>query len=179
MEKTKEADLVKILAGIADRFGLKLVAKERVNPIPELPKKKKNYEQMDSRKLSMEMKEIKIEKDRLETMEQKIRQDVTKFMNDQKENQYTVSVFNQGKLAEQKIVMRNIELHLVSNLYNYVEDLMKQAIEREMTEKFITLYPGHKGIVENIGIKSNVGLGGESLLITIGKPSDTDKSDRE
>jgi hypothetical protein len=174
MEKTKEADLIRILAGVVDKFGLKLVAKERTNPIPELPKNRKNYENMDSRKLSMELKEVQIDKQKLETIEQKVRADVSKFMNEQKENQYTASVFSQGKLNESKIVLNNHELHLISNLNIYVEDLMKQAIEAELTEKFVTLYPEHKGIVKNIAIRSNIGLGGESLLITVGDPGDRD-----
>jgi len=149
---------------------MEMVPKPKKNPEPELPKDSKKYEDMDSKKLSMELKDLDLKKQTLEAQDLRIRDMVIKFMNDQRSEEFTASVFEGGRFDPRRMRILDRELVLTSNLRNYVSALLTKALEGEMTEKFCAINTQLKGVVTSLSVQpTHVG---DNLMVTVGGQAD-------
>jgi hypothetical protein len=127
---------------LADSLGYKLSKKERTLALPKLPKYTKPYESMNSEQLSVELKELDSLRLKLENEQKKIVEDVKKFMTESEPNQYTQPVYDVGKKFRMDSIIVTDEDHtLTTNLINYVEDLRKKALSKEITNTLCSVYP--------------------------------------
>ena len=162
----KKTDVTQILSEIAKKFGYKLVKGESTNPIPELPKDMKNYEDMDSRQLTGELKALQGEVVKLEAQSERIKEKIAKFMNEQQPGDYNRSVFEGNRFDIRRLAIHDRQQTLTSNLRNHVDSIMKKAVEKEMTERFVGLNPEFKGVVSKLHvIDTPVGT---SLAVEVG-----------
>jgi len=166
MVKQNEKDTVKVLEAIAEKFNYDLKPKKKSNPLPRLPKGYEKYNDMDSKKLSMELKEIELDLKKLEAQNERLRNAVIKFMNEQQPNIYNRSVFAGNNFDHKRLSINDVELNTVANLKNYVEDLLKKAVEKEMSERFVAMNPEFKGVVEDMSVQQTAV--GHSLMVTVG-----------
>lgn len=164
---TDKIDIKKILADIANQYNMKLVKKIRENPKPELPEKSEKYEGMDSKKLSLELKDVELKLNKIQARNDNIKEAVIKHMNEnQAENQYTKSLFDGRKLDERRINIYDKELTLVANLRMHLDSLLKKALEKEMTDKFLSENPAFEGSVDDISVQQLENYG-DKLVITV------------
>ena len=163
----KKIDAKNIIEEIASKFGCKLVKIEVENPAPEMPITLKKYEEMDSRALTLELKEIDADLRKLDALDSRIKEAITKFMNEQQPNNYSTAVFEGQRFDTRRLTLVNKEMTMKSNLQAYVNSLLKRATEKEMTDRFLGLNPEFVGIVKDISLKQSPV--GASLSIEICK----------
>ena len=172
----KKEDIITLMKDVAGKYGLKLVPDQRTAPKPELPVSKKNYGEMDSRRLGVELKELDTELRKRGVRGERVKEAIIKFMNDQQPTQYTKSVFDGARFDERRLQLVDKDTTKLANLRNHVDDLMRMAVENEMTERFTSLNPDLKGVVKNITVSQTpIGI---SMIVDLAETlSDTPKTD--
>lgn len=143
----------KILEELSEKYGYKLVKKESTNPKPELPETTKDYEEMDSKQLAVELKDVKSDITKLEAQNERLRERISNFMDEQQPEILNRSVFQGNKFDPAKLSVQNKELNLKSNLRKHIESLIKKATEDEMKQKFVSLNPEFEGVVKGMAIE--------------------------
>jgi len=166
----KKIDVIKFLEEIADKCGYKLQKKEVSGSPPELPNTIKDFEEMTTKELSAEIRDLDSEIQKLGIISERVREGVINFMNNEQANEITKSVFQGARFEDRRLQIYDRGLVLKKNLVAYLQSLLKRALEKEMAQKLVALTPDLKGIVKDMTVKQTTA--GMSLQVTIGQLAD-------
>lgn len=167
VEKTQKIDMKKFIEDMADKFGLKVVNKDVVEVELKLPSNISKYDDLNSRDLALELKELDAEIKRIEDIDENIRVEVSKFMAERGPDKFTKRLFEGRNLDPRKLSVNDVDYTLKTNLRIYLERLFQQKLESELTDNFLKSRTELKGIVTNIEIKPTPT--GEMLHVHVGK----------
>jgi len=167
----KKLDTIKLFDELADLLGYRLEKKDRESIPPELPQTTKNFEEMSIRELTTEIRDLDVEIQKIGTVNQRIKQTVINFMNNQQANEITQPIFEGSRFEDRRLQIYDREMVLKKNLEAYLRSLFKRAIEKEMTEKFVTLNPDFRGIIKDMSVKQT--SQGMCLIVETGKIAET------
>lgn len=170
-ETTKE-----LLEGLAGDLGYKLVKRDKPSIPPMLPPNMKDYSKLSSEMLVQELKVLEDKIVKFKARNDRLKICTTTFMEDQQPD-HTKVVFDGSRFDASKLVVTDITLTKYANLKNHIESLLKEMLEKEMTNKFMELNPEFKGKIDNITIKTTPT--GEALFVIVSEETVTKATTEE
>ncbi len=142
-----------LLKELAEKEGYDLVRKKSTEG-KIFPGDVKKYEKMDSKKLGMELNSIEAEIKKRLAGQQKIKDKVVKFMNNQGPNFGTRAVYNNNTFESGDLQLRDLRLVKLQNLKERLEQLLTKKLEKETRRNLVSVYPELENKVDDIGVES-------------------------
>lgn len=146
----KQMNGINMMKELADKMGYKLIKKTKTNPKPILPKMDKDYKEMDSKQLQVELKHLDGKIAKIKADNENVYGKVIEFMNHEPIPEHMKTLFRNNKIDPGKILIFNNELNQMNNLRIYLSELFSFAMEKELREKFTAMNPELGKIIEEV-----------------------------
>lgn len=173
----KKENVTPFLEEIAEKMGYRLVPKIREAPEVPLPRGSEKYSNMSAQQLAGALKDVHIQMEKLKGTDDAIRERMIKFMNVEQSNEHTRSLFNNTNFDSNKLIIRNNDLVLATNLSNHISNIMKDANEKEMKSRFSDMNPEFGEMIKCISIgEAQSGMG---LFVDVGTSGPEKESPKE
>ena len=135
---------------LADKMGYKFIKKVTTNPKPILPKLDKEYKEMNSQTLQVELKHLDEKIAKMKADNENVLSKIIGFMNSEPVPEHMSTLFMNNKIDPRKVQIHNQELNWTTNLRTYVSELFSLAMETELQAKFVALNPELGKIIEEV-----------------------------